>query len=160
MKPIFQINLCWAKIYVVSKNLCYELKLAYFWLNMSNYTVDAYYSPLFYEIYTRTTQIMLFFSTISFTFMTFAIIRYGKSLKHYRWLLLISFILSYVVDLVLVFVHLNTYRVAQKKPYFCHFLGFIKFKIGTVFMRLRKKWSKTKLLLVSWPTTFSLTTFS
>ena len=30
------------------------------------------------------------------------------------------------------------YRVAHKNFYFCNFLGLIKFKIGTVFMRLEK----------------------
>lgn len=70
-----------------------------------NYSLSIFHSPFLLELYTKTVTIMLFFNSFSFFFMSYAIIQQGKTLKYYRWLLLLNFFLSYLLDLSLFLIH-------------------------------------------------------
>src|SRR4051794_39460404 len=54
----------------------------------------------------------LFVNTISFSLISYAIIKHGRMLELYHWLLLAIFILSYAVDIVITVGHLVAYLPA------------------------------------------------
>src|SRR5262245_11011866 len=73
---------------------------------MLNYSLDVYYSETLLYIYTKTITVMIGVNFLSLLIMVYVIIRHGKSLGVYRWLLLISFLLSYMLDVLLSLEHI------------------------------------------------------
>ena len=72
---------------------------------MLNYSLEVFYSPTLLQIYYTTVLIMFVINTVLFLFISYAIIFHGMILEVYRWLLLIIFILSYMIDFVLASGH-------------------------------------------------------
>jgi hypothetical protein len=72
---------------------------------MLNYSLEVFYSPTLLQLYYMTVLIMFVVNTVLFVFISYAIIFHGMILEVYRWLLLIIFILSYIIDFVLASAH-------------------------------------------------------
>ena len=72
---------------------------------MLNYSLEVFYSPLLIDIYTKMVVIMAVFSTIFYLFILYAIVVHAHDLGIYRWLMLSSFTLSYVIDVSIAFGH-------------------------------------------------------
>src|SRR6185437_1969750 len=79
---------------------------------MLNYSLEVFYSPLLIDIYTKMVVIMAVFSTIFYLFILYAIVIHGHDLGIYRWLMLASFTISYVIDLSFAFGHFVVYLPA------------------------------------------------
>src|SRR3569833_214825 len=72
---------------------------------MLNYSLEVFYSPLLIDIYAKMAVIMAIFSTIFYLFILYAIVVHGHVLGIYRWFMLASFTLSYVIDVFMALGH-------------------------------------------------------
>jgi hypothetical protein len=73
---------------------------------MLDYPLEVFSSPVLIQIYSHVVVIMVGVNTISLSCMTYIIAYHGKILDTYRWLLLISYYMSYIVDLILALGHI------------------------------------------------------
>ena len=88
---------------------------------MLNYSLEVFYSPTLLHLYYTIVLIMFVINTVLFLFISYAIIFHGMILEVYRWLLLIIFILSYIIDFVLA----SGYVVPLLPPIIVYFDGII-----------------------------------
>ena len=68
---------------------------------MLDYPLSVFHSETLLQIYSKTITVMVGVNFVSLLLMNYVIIIHGKVLQTYRWLLLLSFFISYSVDVVL-----------------------------------------------------------
>jgi hypothetical protein len=79
---------------------------------MLDYPLEVFYSPTLVQIYSNAILIMVGVNTISLSCMTYIIVYHGKVLEMYRWLLLSSYIMSYIIDVGLALGHIVVFLPA------------------------------------------------
>lgn len=73
---------------------------------MLNYSLNVFYYPITVDLYARVSPIMFSMNTISFAVMMYVIFFNGKSLKMYRYMLMLCFMSVYTMDFVLTTGHI------------------------------------------------------